>query len=318
MKHLTGSIRLTALLFAILLTVGSLSGCVGMHPGESHPDGQESGAPDEAESVPNADSPAEDSFEESEEASLPPVIPSDSFTVMPGEYAMTLFDRLTAEGFGRGAKAWKKVFDGLLGDSEFGLYSAIPNAKKRIVAAEGYILPGTYTWPQGSDEETIARTLLGGMEAYWTEEKIAEAAAKGYTVDEVLCIASIIETESTYNKSPEVKAGISAVIANRLRTGSKLQMDYPIFYLKEMKKYGFSYDSYESLYDTYICKKLPAGPIGMPDELSIEAALNPPQNKDFYFVWNTRTGEYFFAETYAQHQKNWENIKKQNKEADKG
>ena len=60
-------------------------------------------------------------------------------------------------------------------------------------------------------------------------------------------------------------------------------------------------------YDTYNCTGLPAGPISNPGLAAIRAALDPqcdPEVKDCYFFVTDQSGHYYYAKTYAEHQKN--------------
>lgn len=53
--------------------------------------------------------------------------------------------------------------------------------------------------------------------------------------------------------------------------------------------------------------RLPAGPISNPGLAAIRAALDPqcdPEVKDCYFFVTDQSGHYYYAKTYADHQKN--------------
>jgi UPF0755 protein len=55
-------------------------------------------------------------------------------------------------------------------------------------------------------------------------------------------------------------------------------------------------------YNTYVISGLPPGPISLPGELAIDAAINPVEGPWLYFVSvDLRTGETVFSETYAEH-----------------
>ena len=81
-------------------------------------------------------------------------------------------------------------------------------------------------------------------------------------------------------------------------------------------KYGGSYippqleaimNEIRDAYDTYNCTGLPAGPISNPGLAAIRAALDPqcdPEVKDCYFFVTDQSGHYYYAKTYAEHQKN--------------
>ena len=60
---------------------------------------------------------------------------------------------------------------------------------------------------------------------------------------------------------------------------------------------------FPSPYNTYLNRGLPPGPINNPPLGSINAALEPEQNKFLYFVAKG-DGTHRYAETYDEHKKN--------------
>ena len=61
-------------------------------------------------------------------------------------------------------------------------------------------------------------------------------------------------------------------------------------------------------YNTNVCNGLPVGPICNPGEAAIKAALKPENTNYFYFVHDTKTGEIYYASTYAEHQANCQKL----------
>ena len=115
----------------------------------------------------------------------------------------------------------------------------------------------------------------------------------GYTLDQALTLASIIQSEAS---DPENMPMVSSVFANRLKPGSGfgyLGSDVTRHYIeREMKAYieeqGMDYDALFGAYctnDGYSLKTtgLPAGPICNMGKAAIEAALNPAESKYYYF-----------------------------------
>ena len=69
-------------------------------------------------------------------------------------------------------------------------------------------------------------------------------------------------------------------------------------------------------YDTYACTGLSAGPISNPGVAAIRAALDPQPDdeaKAAYFFVTDLAGHYYYARTYADHQKNCDEAAKVNK-----
>jgi UPF0755 protein len=57
-------------------------------------------------------------------------------------------------------------------------------------------------------------------------------------------------------------------------------------------------------YNTYYYTGLPLGPISLPGEVAMDAALNPAAGDWLYFVAiDLRTGETVFSNTFAEHER---------------
>ena len=192
----------------------------------------------------------------------------------------------------------------------YSFFSDIKNASKRPFILEGYIFPDTYEFYKEEGAEAALTRFLDNTEEKLTDEYKTRAAATGYTMDEIITIASIIQEEaSEYQHMP----GVSSVLHNRLEDEDygMLQCDVTIHYIDEnVRNSPYITDDPDVVteyYDTYECYGLPTGPICNPGAQAIEAALTPLVTIYFYFVtdddWN-----YYYAETYEEHQENCENV----------
>ena len=75
------------------------------------------------------------------------------------------------------------------------LVDAIESNEHRCFLLEGYLFPDTYEFYFGMrPEDTIGR-FMRNAETKWTDEMRKQAENAGYTIDEILTIASIIEKE---------------------------------------------------------------------------------------------------------------------------
>ena len=186
--------------------------------------------------------------------------------------------------------------------SYYPLVSKIPSDPNRCFKLEGYLYPSTYEFYTNSKPQDAIGKFLRGGKANITEQMMAQASALGYTMDEILTVASIIEKEGT--KSTEM-AKIAAVIYNRLEDGMKLQMDSSIYYVERHIKPYLTGDinRYNSYYNTYKCSALPAGPICNPGLKTINAALNPA-DVDYLYFCHDENANYYYAETYEEHLEN--------------
>ena len=227
-----------------------------------------------------------------------------SFTVEPGEYVSRITERLAEEGYAESAEELIQMLESM-DRSKFVYWSQMENADSRAFAAEGYIAPGTYTWKEGAEAEEILLILMGSWDAVITDEMAENAKNQGYSVDQILIMASIVEWESSFDPNQIVKPQVAAVVRNRIESDTALQMDVTVFYLQQALWPYRDPDLYEEAYDTYIRSTLPAGPIGSPSLESIQAVLNPADTQDLFFVYDEE-GRYYFAEDYEQHLQNCE------------
>ena len=221
------------------------------------------------------------------------------FEVKPGAYLTEILTDIVNAGWGESVDMLLDMLEQM--DRDRHLYwKQIDNENERAFAAEGYIAPGWYQWEETAAVEEVLELLVGSWDELLTEEMLQKAAAQGYTVDEVLIMASIVEWESSYDPYNIVKANVAAVVRNRIESDTALQMDVTIFYLQESLAPYRDPEQYEGFYDTYIRSSLPAGPIGSPSIDSINAVLEPADTNDLFFVYDEE-GNYYFAEDYEQH-----------------
>ncbi len=200
--------------------------------------------------------------------------------------------------------------------------AAILNAGERPFLLEGYVFPDTYDFYVGEPAEKALGRFLSNMESKLTPADYARATELGYTMDEIITIASLIQAESGIK---EEDAKVSAVIYNRLASKDlpRLQLDASRDYLNELQndKDGDAVipgarKKYDALYNTYVCKRLPAGPICNPGRGSIAAALYPAtleetDNVAYYYYFTYAGQNFYYSTTYEEHsrelkiRKNW-------------
>jgi len=167
---------------------------------------------------------------------------------------------------------------------------------------EGYLFPATYTIVPGETAVSLlSKMVTKSLEVTASLDIEGRAAALGYTTEQLLTVASILE----YEVDDSEFARGARVIYNRLDIGMALQMDSTVHYVSGRRGDVFTTDeerATDSPYNTYRYPGLPPGPIGSPGEAAIEAALNPEAGDWVYFVANPDTGETTFSVTYSQHQ----------------
>ena len=121
-----------------------------------------------------------------------------------------------------------------------------------------------------------------------------------------MTLASIIQKEAaTY----EEMCRVSAVFHNRLDNSANyplLQSDATKNYIKDCIRPFMTVEDQElyDAYDTYECIGLPIGPICNPGMDAIRAAANPDPSITGYFFVSDDAGNYYYADTVAQHEAN--------------
>ena len=166
---------------------------------------------------------------------------------------------------------------------------------------EGYAKPDVYLYDREIELLSILKksieNQMADLNKSWNERN---SKLVNFSKKEILIIASILEKESCANEREK----ISGVIYNRLKNNMLLQMDSTTIYgLKDfngnLKKKDLR-DS--SLYNTYMHKGLPPGPISNPSRNSIFAAAQPEEHDYLYFVAKDKCS-HEFSTNYDDHLK---------------
>ena len=184
--------------------------------------------------------------------------------------------------------------------SNYKIYSDIPDDENRCFKLEGYLFPDTYDFFLNEEPESVINRFLSNTDVKITDEMRQRATELGYTMDEIIIIASIIQAEGAF---PDDASTIAGIIYNRLEDGIKLQMDSTYFYVKDdITSYvgEENMDSYKEIYDTYTCYSLPQGPVCNPGMFAINAALYPEET-DYYYFCHDNAGNTYYATNYSDH-----------------
>lgn len=164
---------------------------------------------------------------------------------------------------------------------------------------EGYLFPATYTFEPGMTAAEVLTMLV--------DEMFSRLDARGVAVDDrhrILTMAGLVQREAGPN--PDDFGKIARVFSNRLEAGWRLQSDATVAYGTGNFSTVWTTDAERAdasnPYNTYANDGLPIGPIGLPGEVAIDAAISPTEGPWFFFVpIDLRTGETVFSETVAQH-----------------
>ena len=174
---------------------------------------------------------------------------------------------------------------------------------------EGFLFPDTYQFYQNSTPREALEKMLDNFEVRFNEEMRAQietlnanVTGGGYTVREVVVVASLIEREAA---APSEAAAIAGVIYNRLfrwgDTPAYLNIDAALVYAQGGDNQTID-TTLDSPYNTYTHVGLTPTPIANPGLSSLEAALNPETHDYYYYVLNPSTGMHQFSTPYEEHE----------------
>lgn len=239
-----------------------------------------------------------------------PQLPSIRVLLPEGLQAKQMGDRLEAAG----VCSCRDFLDACVnGSFDYPFLDSV-DQKTRISGLEGYLFPDTYYFEENTPPEEVIRAMLDRFqEKMYTKDYQQQAAAMGFTFDEAVILASMVESEAAEEQDRRIVAGI---FQNRLKSPDfpKLQSCVTVEYAMGVKKSIISLKDtkYDSPYNTYLYPGLPYGPICCPGEISLKAVLWPQEN-DYYYFQSDEQGNLYYAETFAQHaniqtdvQKDWE------------
>jgi len=177
------------------------------------------------------------------------------------------------------------------------------NTENRYYKYEGYLFPDTYEFFIDENANSTLRRLFNNFQARWKEEYTTRAKELGYSIDQIIILASIIQKEAD---GPGQMKDISGVLHNRLDHPSI----YPMLECNATRDYVLNNIStemdpgaakiYDDTYNTYKCIGLPVGPICNPGTSAIEAALYPTTSDYFYFQ-HDKNGDIYLNKTKAEH-----------------
>lgn len=173
---------------------------------------------------------------------------------------------------------------------------------------EGYLFPDTYDFYVGESATSVVKKFLANGDAKITEEYRNKAKEMGYSMYDIITIASIIQMEAGDEEQMKI---ISSVIHNRLQDKTNfpsLGCDSTSAYITNKVGPSLSstsahtadyYLNYYSTDNSSSVVGLPAGPICNPGIAAIDAALNPADT-DEYFFFHDSEGKLYTASTNAE------------------
>jgi len=164
---------------------------------------------------------------------------------------------------------------------------------------EGYLFPETYFFPKNTSEKKIIIQMVKEFNRVFTLKWRKRAKALGFSVHDIVTLASIIEKETGNAGERPI---ISSVFHNRLKKNIPLESDPTVIYgIKNFNGNITRKDlNRKTPYNTYKIKGLPHGPIANPGRLSLKAALFPADTEYLFFV-SKNNSTHKFSKTIREH-----------------
>ena len=163
---------------------------------------------------------------------------------------------------------------------------------------EGYLYPDTYQFSRRQSPESIIAVMVSRFNEVILPFK-ERIGMSGMTLERVITLASIVEKET--GRADE-RPLIASVFLNRIKKDMRLDSDPTVIYgiedfdgnltREDLRRY--------TLYNTYVIKGLPPGPISNPGIESIRAVLYPSDTDYLYFV-SKNDGSHYFSRTLEEH-----------------
>lgn len=176
--------------------------------------------------------------------------------------------------------------------TSFGIPAEAPNL-------EGWMFPATYQFDPGVTAQQAIQVTV--------DEMFTRLNALGVAPEDrlnILNMAALVQREAG---DVDDMAKIARVFYNRLAQDMLLESDATVAYgtgnTHTVWTTAEERENPDNLYSTYVHPGLPYGPIGLPGEDAIKAAISPADGPWLFFVpINLQTGETVFSETASEHQ----------------
>ena len=178
-----------------------------------------------------------------------------------------------------------------------------PLPEGRVYRLEGYLFPDTYYVFKDASAIEVIDKFLQNTELKLNDARYNRAKELGYTMDEMITLASMVQSEGRYLAE---FGTISSVFHNRLDHPAEypcMQSDATIQYILPTHTVDLTQDdlNVDNRYNTYLYQGLPPGPIANPGLNAIDAALYPEET-DYYFFVADAEGNSIFSRTRPEHE----------------
>ncbi len=167
-------------------------------------------------------------------------------------------------------------------------------------------IPNTYELFWNTSPKKFLERMNREYKEFWTAERIAKAKEYQLTPNDIIAIASIVESETNHK---DEKSKVAGVYLNRIKQNMPLQADPTVqFALMDIEQTATFRRLYNNDYtvkhrfNTYVNQGPPPGPVCMPSIATIDAVLNAEKHDYIFFVAKPDlSGYHDFAVSYQAH-----------------
>ena len=117
-------------------------------------------------------------------------------TFPEGLTSVEIAEKLEANGVCPAADFMEEVKNFNAVKDAYACLASVKNADQRAFALEGYVFPDTYDFYRGESAASALKRFLSNANRKLTDERAARAKELGYTMDEIVTLASIIQEEA--------------------------------------------------------------------------------------------------------------------------
>jgi UPF0755 protein len=219
---------------------------------------------------------------------------SRPFTVSEGLNIFEIASLYERSGFGKANDFLAIVRDPRVGKSLLG---------EEASSLEGYLFPETYQITKFTSTRELIAAMVRRFLVVYREIQPELEKHSSMSRHQLVTLASIVEKETG---APEERPLISSVFHNRMKKGIRLQTDPTIIYGIAVqagiipKNISRADILRPTVYNTYVIKGLPPGPISNPGRDALIAAAKPAVS-DYLFFVSRNDGTHVFSQTYADH-----------------
>lgn len=209
---------------------------------------------------------------------------------------------------------WVTVIEGIRKEEVAQILSnelGIPESEFIKQATEGTLFPDTYLIPRTATVQQVLDIFETNFNAKYTDELRQKAHARGFSDNEVLTLASMVEREAN---TPQAMNEVASIIVKRLENDWPLELDATVQYVLGYQEADNTWWKQhltredlqtESLYNTYAHPGLPPAPIASPGLDSITAVINADTNTPYWFYISNKDGsQMHYAKTLEEHNSN--------------